>query len=60
MIVVNGIKNTSLAVKGALAHLVQRRTACKIQNGRQGAPKWTTGSGKVSIPGFLGIVSNFC
>ena len=32
-------KNTSLAAKGALAYRLQRRTACKIQNGRQGAPK---------------------
>ena len=39
--------NTSLAALGALAHGLQRRTACKIQNGRQGAPKWRTGSGKV-------------
>ena len=31
--------NTSLAAQGALAHRLQRRTACKIQNGRQGAPK---------------------
>ena len=31
--------NTSLAAKGGLAHRLQRRTACKIQNGRQGAPK---------------------
>ena len=30
------ILNTSLAEKGALAHRLQRRTACKIQNGRQG------------------------
>ena len=30
--------NTSLAAKGALANRLQRRTACKIQNGRQGAP----------------------
>ena len=29
--------NTSLAAPGALAHRLQRRTACKIQNGRQGA-----------------------
>ena len=29
-------KNTSLAAKGALANRLQRRTACKIQNGRQG------------------------
>ena len=33
-------KNTSLAAKGAIAHRLQCRTACKIQNGRQGAPKW--------------------
>ena len=26
--------NTSLAAPGALAHRLQRRTACKIQNGR--------------------------
>ena len=51
--------NTSLAAKGALAHRLQRRTACKIQNGRHGAPKWRTGSGKVSTPRFLGILSNF-
>ena len=53
-------KNTSLAAKGALAYCLQRRTACKIQNGRQGAPKWWTGSGKVSTPRFLGVLSNFC
>ena len=37
---------TSLAAKGALLHCLQRCTACKIQNDRQGAPKWRTGSGK--------------
>ena len=52
--------NTSLAAKGALAHRLQRRTACKIQNGCQGAPKWRTGSGKVSTSRCLGILSNFC
>ena len=36
-----------------------RRTACKIQNGRQGAPKWRRGSGKVFTPRFLGIHVNF-
>ena len=51
--------NTSLAAKGALANRLQRRTTCKIQNGRQGAPKWQRGSGKVSTPRFLGILSNF-
>ena len=53
-------RNTSIVAKGALAHRLQCRTACKIQNGRQGAPKWLTGSGKVSTPRFLGILSNFC
>ena len=53
------MKNTSLAARGALTHRLQRRTACKIQNGRQGAPKWQTGSGKVSTPRFLGVLSNF-
>ena len=52
-------RNTSLAAKGALAHRLQRRTACKIQNGRQGAPKCPTGSGKVSTPRFLGVPVNF-
>ena len=52
-------ENTSLAAKGALAHRLQRRTAWKIQIGRQGASKWPTGSGKVFTPRFLGILSNF-
>ena len=52
-------KNTSLAVPGALAHRLQRRTAFKIQNGHQWVPKWLTGSGKGVIPRFLGILSNF-
>merc|ERR1712115_146280 len=52
-------KNTSLAAKGALANRLQRRTACKIQNGRQGAPKWQRGSGKVSTTRFLGVPVNF-
>ena len=51
--------NTSLAAKGALAHRLQRRTACKTQNGRQGAPKWQRGSGKVSTPRFLGVPVDF-
>ena len=51
--------DTSLAAKGALANRLQRRTAGKIQNGRQGAPKWQRGSGKVSTPRFLGILRNF-
>ena len=52
-------KNTSLAVPGALAHRLQRRTAFKIQYGPQGAPKCLTGSGKVFTPRVLGIQSNF-
>ena len=52
-------KNTSLAAKGALANRLQRRNACKIQNGRQGAPKWPTGSGKGSTPRFWGAPVNF-
>ena len=36
-----------LAALGALAHRLQCRTACKIQNQRQGVPKWRTGSGKI-------------
>ena len=52
-------KDTSLAAKGALANRRQRRTACKIQNGRQGTQKWRRGSGKVSNPRFLGVLSNF-
>ena len=51
--------NTSLAAKGALANRLQRRTSCKIQNGRPGAPKWQRGSGKVCTPRFLGVLSNF-
>ena len=31
----------------------------QIQNGRQWAQKWPTGSGKLSTPRFLGILSNF-
>ena len=48
-IIVTMSKNTSLAAKGALAHHLQLRTACKIQNGRQG-------SGKVSISRFLSVL----
>ena len=53
------MENTSLAAKGALANRLQRRTTCKIQNGCQGAPKFQGGSGKVSTPRFLGVLSNF-
>ena len=53
------MKNTSLAAPGVLVHRLQCRTACKIQNGRQGAPKWPTGSGKGSNPRLLGSSSHF-
>ena len=53
----NKKKNTSLAAKGAPAHRLQCRNACKIQNGRQGAPKWPTGSGKMSTLRVLGALS---
>ena len=52
-------KNTSLAAKRALANRLQRRTACKIQNGHQGAPKWLTGSGKVFTPMFWAFKATF-
>ena len=52
-ICLNFEKNTSLAAPGALAHRLQRRTAC------QWAPKWPTGSGKVSTPRFWGAPVNF-
>ena len=54
------LHHTSLAAPGALAHRLQRRAACKIQNGRQWPPKWPTGSGKGSNPRLLAILSNFC
>ena len=47
-------KNTNLAAPGALAHRLQRRTAC------QWASKWPTGSGKGSNPRLLGAPVNFC
>ena len=53
------LRNTSLAAPGALAHLLQRRNACKIQNVRQGAPKWPTLSGKGFNAELLGIPNNF-
>ena len=51
-------KNTRLVAKGALAHRLQHRTPCKIQNGRQWAQKLPTGSGKLSTHRFWGILSN--
>ena len=53
------MKNTSLAAPGALAHRLQRRSACKTQYGHQGAQKWPTRSGKGSNPRFLGAAVNF-
>ena len=56
----NFIMNTNLAAPGALAHRLQRRTACKIQNGRQGPPIWPTGSGKGFNPRSLATPNHFC
>ena len=47
--IISGL-NTSLVAKGALAHRLQCRTACKTQNGHQGGPKWPVGSGKGFSP----------
>ena len=52
--------NTSLAAPGALAHRLQCCTACKIQNGRQGAPKWLTGFEKWCTPWLSGAMNSFC
>ena len=62
--------NTSLAAPGALAHRLQRRTACDAappatthrlqrRTACQWAPKWPTGSGKVFTPRFWGAPVNF-
>ena len=48
------VTNTSVATPEELAYRLQHRTACYIQNGQQGAPKWQTGSGKGNNPKFLG------
>ena len=53
-------RNTSLAAKGVLAHRLQCRTACKIQNCHQGAPKWPTGSGNNLNLKLLDPPINFC
>ena len=39
--------------------LWETQNTCKIQNGRQGAPKWPTGSGNGSNPRILAISSHF-
>ena len=51
--------NTSLATSGALARLLQRCTAFKIQNNCKRPWRWLTGSWKLFIPGFLGTPINF-
>ena len=53
------LQNTSLAAPGALAHRLQRRNACKIQNGRQGPPNWRTRSGKGFILGYWALLTTF-
>ena len=53
------ITNTSLAAPGALAHRLQRRTACKIKNDRQGPPNGRRGLGRGVPLGFGALPSTF-
>ena len=53
------IKNTSLAAKGALANRLQRRTACKIQNSRQGPQNGRGGLERCLPLGFWAFPSTF-
>ena len=39
--------------------IIPSMRSSKIQNGRQGAQKWPTGSGKVYTPWLLGAPVNF-
>ena len=52
-------QNTSLAAPGALAHRLQRRTACNIQNGHQGAQNDRRGLERVPILGYWALPSTF-
>ena len=58
--------NSSLSVieekcqlTGAKGTRSPSHTACKIKNGRKGAPKWLTGPRKMSTLRFLGTSSTF-
>ena len=51
--------NTSLAAKGALANRLQRPTACKIQNGRQGLQNGRQGLEKGVHLGLWALPSTF-
>ena len=53
-------QTSRLEAPGALAHRLQRRTACKTQNGHQGAKKLQMRSGKGFNPRLLDISSHFC
>ena len=55
-LVIRSVANTSLAALGALAHRLQRRTACYIKNGQQRDPKWPNRSGK---GGYWALHSTF-
>ena len=63
-LLVTGENNTSLAALGALAHCLQRRTACNILPPatpyRLFDPKWPTWSGHRSILRLLDPPINFC
>ena len=43
--------------KKKFAHHLQRRTACSVQYGRQGAPKWSPGSQKMADGVWKGVQS---
>ena len=51
--------NASLVVMWALAHRLQYRTTCIIQNGHQSAPKWLTGSERRCNHRLLAAPVNF-
>ena len=51
--------NTNLVAKVAHAYRLQHCTTCKIQNDRQGDPKWIAVSGKGFNHRILGAPVNF-
>ena len=53
----NNDLNTSLVANRALAHCLQRRKACKFQNGRHGAPKCLLRGPKMADRVWKGIDS---
>ena len=53
------LKDTSLAAKGALAHRLQRRTACKIKMAAKGAKNVRRGLERCLPIGFWAFPSTF-